>query len=137
MRLVVYAALLAASHTALVAQTAVKVGQWEVHEGNDGLIPFNTNTPAERQQALDKATIPSAGDKGWKTAETVSAMDAAAKYIQPSKIKKPKQELDFTYFQSIVTVPPGITLKSFQVRYDSVDDAARVWIFNEKFPGGK
>lgn len=129
--------LLAAVQVAALGQPAKpKVGPWEVHEGPAQFKAFKTDTPEQRKQALDEGVIPPAGDGGWNPAPTVSGNDAAAKYTRQSKVTKPKQELDFTYFQSIVTIPAGFTLSNFEVFYDSVDDAARVWIFNEKFPKG-
>jgi hypothetical protein len=113
-----------------------KVGQWEVHEGLEGIV---SNPPltddASRKAAFTKANIPPAGDPGWKVAETVSAADAAARYQRRSALKN-TASLDFTYFQSIVTVPPGATINTFEVSYDQVDDGARVWIFNDRHPNG-
>ena len=127
--------MIAAFQIALPGQV-VRVGQWEVHEGKEGFVDFTTDTDAQRKDALNKASIPAAGDAGWSMAEKMSATDSAAKYVKQSKITKPKRQLDFTYFQSIVTIPPGYALKTFEVYYDKVDDAARVWIYNERNPKG-
>lgn len=86
---------------------------------------------------IAKGTIPAASDKGWSVAPTVSATDAAATFSQKSVLPDTKKHLDFTYFQTIVTVPAGVKVKTFQVWFDQVDDAARVWIFNDKYPNGK
>ncbi len=55
-----------------------KVGQWEVHEGLDGIVPNQALTDdASRKAAFGRSKIPPAGDPGWKVAETVSGSDTA------------------------------------------------------------
>jgi hypothetical protein len=43
--------------------------------------------------------------------------------------------LDFTYFQTTVNLPNG-KAKKFEVQFDLVDDAARIYLFNKRFPAG-
>lgn len=117
------------------AQTKIKTTPWQIHEGNDGLIKFATPTDKEKQAALDKATLPSQTDRGWTVAP---AKDGVVDFDRPSRIPQFQgfKQLDFLYFQTVVTIPPGTEVKTFQVEFDSVDDGARVYIFNSKNPDG-
>jgi len=42
--------------------------------------------------------------------------------------------LDFTYFMSIVTVPPGTTVTTFTIDFTVMDDGSRITIFNSDYP---
>lgn len=44
--------------------------------------------------------------------------------------------VDYTYFQTFVTVPRGGTVSTFQVSFDGVDDGARISIYNTDHPTG-
>lgn len=48
----------------------VRVGAWEIHEGNEGVIEFPTPDMAARVAAFGKATIPAQSDPKWETART-------------------------------------------------------------------
>lgn len=44
--------------------------------------------------------------------------------------------VDFTYFQTFVTVPVGTTVDSFTVDFRGIDDGARISVYNSANPGG-
>ena len=44
--------------------------------------------------------------------------------------------VDYTYFQTIVTVPAGGTVTQFNVTFSVIDDGARITIFNSAYPTG-
>jgi len=44
--------------------------------------------------------------------------------------------LDFTYFQSFVTILPGTTVTSFTVVFTQMDDGSRISVYNSDYPNG-
>jgi hypothetical protein len=132
------------------ALAQIQVAPWQMHDGHEGLVDHLTNSPipseSEKQKraGLDKANPPpqseaSSGNRpGWKTAPAVNGVVNYGEEEQGSVIPVDKsfQVLDFLYFQTTVDIPAGTKIDTFQVKFDSVDDAARVWIFNSKHPAG-
>lgn len=51
--------------------------------------------------------------------------------------KFPCQTADYTYFQTMVNIPPGTTVNSFSLGFNVIDDGARITIYNSKYPDGK
>ncbi len=113
------------------AAIGIKAGSWEIHQGGPP-VAYDTSDNAGMVSALDNATIPPQDDAEWKRTS-----DATINIHEKSAItNKDKTTVDYTFFQIIVTVPEGANIKTFQVNFDQVDDAARVWIFNSKHPEG-
>ncbi|RIJ76750.1 hypothetical protein D1871_10545 [Nakamurella silvestris] len=46
------------------------------------------------------------------------------------------KQVDYTYFQTFVTVPKGTTVDKFEVTFDHIDDGARIEIYNVEHPEG-
>lgn len=46
------------------------------------------------------------------------------------------QAADFSFFQTIVTIPTGTTISTFTISFSDTDDGARVTIFNSSYPSG-
>ncbi len=114
------------------AAAGIKVGSWEIHQAGPP-VAFDTSDNAGMVSALDKATIPPLDDPEWKRTS-----DATVNVHEKSAItNKDKTTVDYTFFQVMVTVPEGAAINTFQVNFDQVDDAARIWIFNSKHPEGK
>ena len=84
------------------AYAQVRVGAWEIHEGNEGVIDFPTPDMAARVAAFSKAKIPAQSDPKWETAKTQA--DGTVDYPDlGEKVTKCAQQLDFTS-------EPGMTL---------------------------
>jgi hypothetical protein len=112
----------------------IKNSPWQIHLGNEAkLVEFETKTLAQRKNAFSQARIPGAADAGWKPAQI--RKDGSVLFQAPSQIMKTAGQLDFTYFQTTVNVPKG-GVKKFDVQFDLVDDGARIYLFNKKFPSG-
>ena len=47
-----------------------------------------------------------------------------------------RRALDFTFFQSFVSIPLNSTINEFKVEMGNADDGARVSIFNSAHPSG-
>ncbi|GHB62181.1 hypothetical protein [Persicitalea jodogahamensis] len=113
----------------------VQVGAWQIHEGNEGIIEFNTPDMEARIAAFDQAKIPAKSDTKWELAKTQS--DGTVDYPDLGRnVKKCAQQLDFTYFQTSVFIPKNVDLKTFTVSYDMADDGARIYFFNSNHKNG-
>jgi hypothetical protein len=112
----------------------IVISPWQIHHGNETkLIDFDTKTLEQRKNAFAKAKIPASADAGWKPAQT--RKDGSVIFQTPSQVMKQAGQLDFTYFQTTVPLPKG-GVKKFQVQFALVDDGARIYLFNKKFPSG-
>lgn len=121
---------LAAGSVTSFAQTATP---WQIKTDNP-IIKFETSTDAKRKEAFSQGKIPAQNDGGWALAKTTNGK---VDYAVNSRLKGCKQELDFTYFQTIVNVPANTIINTFTVSYDVADDGARIYFFNSKNPQGK
>ncbi|HMS51097.1 MAG: hypothetical protein IPI59_01660 [Sphingobacteriales bacterium] len=115
-----------------LTSNAQTVGTWRIHEGSEGVIPFNSSFNGN-PEAYRLATIPASTDAGWKTAP----LDQNG-YVSMSRSStvKCKQEVDFTYFEINVNIPANTMVTDFKVSYDNADDGARIYLFNQSFLGG-
>jgi hypothetical protein len=79
------------------------------------------------------ASVPAAGDGAWVPAPDPDSIG----YGYDSRLLgyPCAAAADYSYFQSYVYVPAGVTPSAFSLRM-TVDDGARVTIFNASFPGG-
>lgn len=114
----------------------VRVGVWEIHAGNEGVVNFKTSTIEERKAAFEqgKNNIPKENDAGWKLAKT--NQDGTVDFSERSVLTQCGEQIDFTYFQTTVNVPTNVNMTNFMVSYDEADDGARIYFFNSKFPKG-
>ena len=113
----------------------VKVGAWEIHEGNEGVIDFATPDVSARKAAFEKAKIPAESDPKWETARTKA--NGTVDYPDLGEnVKSCAKQVDFTYFQTHVFVPDNVHMQNFTVSYDKADDGARIYIFNDKNTNG-
>ncbi len=107
---------------------------WEMHYG-EGVVHFGREFGSHGNAGeYDFATIPPAEDGGW-------ARHAAASidFHDPSTlcgVCSCRTCGDFTYFQTFVDIPEGYEVRSLRISIASVDDGARVTIFNDAHPGG-
>lgn len=114
------------------AYSQISVSPWKMHEGNEGVIEFRNEYNGD-PRAYEKMTIPGKNDNGWKDAPKDANGNV---YFDRSSTVRCLQQLDFTYFQTIVNIPANTTINEFRVSYDKADDGARIYFFNSKFPYG-
>ena len=129
------------SASSVLAQTR---SAWEMHDGlevtlanPDGLLPFSCSPAVHGDPCeYDVATIPSAGDPGWGAAPNG---DTISFHIASRVCNAPVSCLaygDFTYFQTLVTIPADIVVTTFTIAFSGMDDGCRVSIFNSAYPAG-
>gem|GEM_PF-916125 len=116
----------------VVLMAQITVSPWQIHEGKEGIVN-HANPKNGDPSAYAKAKIPAQNDNGWKEAPKNSAGNV---FIDRSSTVRCREQLDFTYFQTSVSIPANIKVDKFTVSYDKADDGARIYIFNSKFPNG-
>ena len=88
------------------------------------------------------ASIPDESDPGWQPApepDTIGfdgQVDPNFGGEQASRLTTCGSTVDYTYFETIVTVPPGTNPNTFTVDFVDIDDAAQISIFNSANPTG-
>ncbi|ARV08263.1 hypothetical protein BTO05_00895 [Winogradskyella sp. PC-19] len=105
----------------------ITISKWEMHRGKPA-FDFVTTKWGD-PTAYSQKNIPATEDTGWKS------LPNGIKLEEPSTIPK-YQQLDFTYFQSIIDIPKNTKPNKLTISFKFVDDGARVYIFNSKYPKG-
>lgn len=88
------------------------------------------------------ASIPDAADPGWQSAPDPDVIgfdgqtDPNFGGGQASRLTGCGTGVDYTYFETTITVPPGVTPNTFTVDFVNIDDAAQISIFNSANPSG-
>ena len=118
------------------ALSQVEVGNWEMHRGNEGIVKFRTSNTDERKKAFEigKKNLPGEKASGWSQAKT--SPDGTVDFSEKSVLTQCGEQLDFTYFQTMVFVPTNENLSHLTLSYDEGDDGARIYFFNSKYPNG-
>lgn len=86
--------------------------------------------------------VPSENDTSWSECGPSNALCPNADTIGMSQwsrlggIYSCLASADFTFFQSLVSIPEGTTISQFSVNMSGADDGARVAIYNSANPGG-
>jgi hypothetical protein len=120
---------------------------WQMHDGLEvtpsnplGLVDL-TCAPAVHGDVCeyDDATIPPGNDTGWGPAPNGETIGLDFFCGQSRVCSAPIGCLayaDFTYFQTLVTVPADVLVTQFTIDFSGMDDGSRVSIFNSAHPGG-
>lgn len=114
------------------ANSQISVNPWGIHEGTEGVLKHRNSIHGD-PNAYKLAKIPTVKDAGWKMAPKDAKGDVSMKR---ASVILCREEIDFTYFQTIVNIPSNTTVTDFKVSYDNADDGARIYLFNSKFPNG-
>lgn len=137
-------------------QAQVEATPWEIHEGGDPIpIPRDfmtsqTGEPLHGDSAAytllnGPAAIPPISDVGWRLLSDypngfrcTSASPDDLCYDPPlgSILMDAFRNLDFTYFQTFLDVPAATTVTTAQIQFETVDDGARAYVFNSRYPNG-
>ncbi|MFK7948401.1 MAG: LamG-like jellyroll fold domain-containing protein [Saprospiraceae bacterium] len=130
LQLVVVVFVLSIFSLQLSAQDIVQ-SKWQKHLGKGHIaIPFDVNKKHGDIRVYDLATIPGINDSKWIPIEGDINIE-----INNSTVKC-FEEADFTYFQTIVDVPANTTINTFSITFGQIDDGARAYVFNSKYPKG-
>jgi len=85
--------------------------------------------------------IPASGDAGWQQCGASSVVCPNADSINMHLTSRLPgggcfEYADFTFFQSMVSVPAGTAVTEFSIVMSGADDGARVSLFNSLYPAG-
>ncbi len=80
------------------------------------------------------AEIPPTGDAGWTDAPTDPEDGQLCFRLDRSEVVGVMTQLDFTYFQTFVTISDPE--KPFLINFEQVDDGVRAYVFNAQYPNG-
>lgn len=81
-----------------------------------------------------KAVVPpteSTGSAGWKAAPNPETIG-----FSRSSTVSCFNQVDYTYFQTFIHVPTGSTVTTFTIAMTTIDDGARITIYNSAYPNG-
>ena len=132
MRLFTLFMTLSIAFGATKANSQISVKPWEIHEGTEGILKHKNSIHGD-PNAYKLAKTPDVKDAGWKLAPKDAKGDVSMKRVS---VILCREEIDFTYFQTIVNIPANTAVTDFKVSYDNADDGARIYLFNSKFPNG-
>ncbi len=112
---------------------------WQIHKG-EGPINFDVRTNKNGYngkghgdpRAYEHKNIPPKNDAGWKPAP----MQNGKVFFAETSTLPCQQQIDFTYFQTIIDVPSNVKVNELTISYDKADDGARIYFFNSKNPNG-
>ena len=108
-----------------MVQSGIVVPPWRMYEGE--VIKLDKKSVARGDtNAYKFMNIPASADKGWKSAEYGD--DGEVKFSRKSKIPSCGDYIQPTYFETIVTIPPGTKVNTFAVSYIRADDGARIYV---------
>ncbi len=110
----------------------ITVSPWEIHEGTEGIVKHDNPVNGD-PSAYQKMKMPAQTAGGWIPAPKDVNGNV---FIDRSSTVQCRKELDFTYFQTVVSIPQNTEIKQFVIAYDKADDGARIYIFNSKYPNG-
>ena len=118
------------------AQNSISVSPWRMYRG-DVITLDKQKTVLTRHgdsNAYAVMNIPEKTVKGWQPAKYGD--DGEVKFEEYSSLPCDFSQIQPTYFESVVTIPPGTKVTDFSVSYLKADDGARIYIFNSKNPKG-
>ncbi len=113
---------------------------WEINQGRSPFIP-DGDAPTipiiigmvhGGSGGFQYASIPGEVDPGWMPAPTDIAGNL--NFSEPSAVSGFMTELDFTYFQTTVTITNSN--EPFNLTYNTVDDGVIAYVFNAQYPDG-
>lgn len=112
---------------------------WQIHKG-EGPINFDVRVNKNAYdrmghgdpRAYELKNIPPKNDAGWKAAP----MQNGKVFFTETSTIPCQQQIDFTYFQTIIDVPSNVKVNELTISYDNADDGARIYFFNSKNPNG-
>ena len=120
---------------------------WEMHAGLEVttenpygvVVPDWPVTPSTVDETwYEGAVIPSEPDQGWGPAPDgdIIAFGGPSSSVIDDAGYACWSALDYTYFQTFVTIPENTTLTDFTISFSGMDDGSRITIINSANPGG-
>lgn len=125
----------------VVQSQAQTLSNWEVNEG-EGIINLPNNEKSrkgtERLASVYKyASMPVKKDSKWKKVSTANGqVSYSTNSVLPNANYDKFIQVDFTYFRSYLYIPADFKINNATVTIGTVDDQARMMLFNSLHPKG-
>jgi hypothetical protein len=114
---------------------------WKVINDSRGSIPFdfksivkNNENYLDRNKLYDKASIP-AENASWGS-EGISVNNGVLNYTSNPIVQGCNANIAFSYFQTEINIPDVSKLAEFKLAINQVDDGARIYLYNTRYPKG-
>ncbi len=138
LRCMLATALVSLSSSVVIAQeTGVSRTSWQMHKGKSVLPLASKLTGENEEESYVLAVIPSETDSGWGDAPDPDIIGMDVRSEIPGEWTLNCQKMvDYTYFQTFVSVPASTSVTEFKIKFDGMDDGARISVFNSEHPNG-
>lgn len=127
--------------TCLSTRNFISETRWQMHRGGDPVCWDYTYEEHGSRAAFRMARIPEEEDRGWTpvSEERISFTERST-LCGDGPFSTPMCECrkggDYTYFQTFLQLGEGKEVENFQIDIGTVDDGARVTIYNDRYPFG-
>ena len=120
-------------------------GTVDIREADQNTVSRNPGDPL----LYDYMQMPPLDDPGWQRPSSETGAGAVRFVVDGDSVifggetasilgaGECATKADFTYFKTEVTIPAGATVTKFEVSFDQVDDGARAYIRNSRYPNGQ
>ncbi len=110
--------------------------RWQQHLGAGPICFGTTYTVHGDSREYSRASIPAEADTGWTNHTATNISYGGDRSSLCGTACECLNGGDFTYFQTVLQIPNGMTITSVEVNIVDVDDGVRVTIFNSAYPSG-
>ena len=120
-------------------QAQITISPWKMNlDGGPQQVPPPALLFHGAPRGYDYMNIPAINDANWVNAPLDGSGNVA--FSVPSQLGGNfgcLTSIDFTFFQTSVNIPALTSINTFTVSFTQVDDGARIYIFNSKYPNGE
>lgn len=122
--------------TAFAQNQNVTRTNWEMNAGKGVFLLEKAVSGLGSKDNYLKANIPDESDSGWGPAPDPATINFGGPYESAIPKGNCRMAVDYTYFQTFVTLPKGGKINEFKIAFDGMDDGSRISIYNKTFPKG-
>lgn len=125
--------MLGIAGTAAQVEAGVSRTSWEMNRGDSWSLLGFTLPSHGHISAYSNASIPDVADPNWTAAPNPETIGFSEASTLPGYCLS---AVDYTYFQTFVTVGENTNVTQFTIAFNGIDDGGRVTIFNSSYPSG-
>ncbi len=119
-----------------VIPSKVKTSGWSINEGKGVQVFEDNGNKTAHQMALDYIDVPLSTNDNWNPAPLDENGDIKFGGPNASMLGACEVSVDFTYFATDLFIPFGDRADTVTVKFGTIDDGARVLVFNSRYPSG-
>ncbi|WP_027001303.1 hypothetical protein [Hugenholtzia roseola] len=113
----------------------ISMWPWRMHYGGKKVIAHQNPVNGD-PSAYAKMSIPGTYEGGWENAPLNANGEIVFGGSTASVLNDCRKSINFTYFETVIEVPKNVSVSQLMVTFEKVDDGARAYIFNSKYPNG-